>query len=77
MANPWVAYLEVKVQVQDLVRAVGIVASFAPRGSVFGGNSFYRAPAGKCAQENCAGYTQQRYAKGESGKFRDGTVWGL
>ena len=35
-SNPMVAYPEVKVQVRDLVRVVGIVASFAPRGSVFG-----------------------------------------
>ena len=42
--DPRVAYPEVKVQVRDLVRVVGIVASFVPRSSVFGENSFYRAP---------------------------------
>ena len=47
-----------------------MVAAFVPRGSVFRRNSFYRAPAGNCVQENCAGYTQQRYAKGESGKVQ-------
>ena len=31
-SDPWVAYPEVKVQVRDLVRIVGIVATFAPRG---------------------------------------------
>ena len=35
-----------KVQVLDLVRVVGIVASFVPRESVPGENSFYRAPGG-------------------------------
>ena len=35
-SDPRVAYPEVKVQVRDLVRVVGIVSPFAPRGSVFG-----------------------------------------
>ena len=35
-SDPMVAYPEVIVQVRDLVRVVGIVAPFAPRGSVFG-----------------------------------------
>ena len=44
-SDPREAYQEVKVQVRDLVRVVGIVAAFfTPRGSVFGENSFYRAP---------------------------------
>ena len=34
--DPRVAYSEVKFQVRDLVRVVGNVAPFAPRGSVFG-----------------------------------------
>ena len=33
-----VAYAEVKVQVRDLVRVMGIVAAFAPWGLVFWGN---------------------------------------
>ena len=45
-SDPRVAYPEVKVQVRDLVRVVGIVAPFAPRGSVFRENSSYRAPGG-------------------------------
>ena len=48
-SDPRVAYPEVKVQVWDLVRVVCIVTSFASRGSVFGENSFYRAPDGKWA----------------------------
>ena len=50
-SDPRVANPEVKVQVRDLVRAVGTVAPFAPQGSVRGKNSFYRAPGGKWAQE--------------------------
>ena len=60
-SDPWVAYPEVKVQVRDLVRVVGIVAAFAPRGSVRWENSFYRATGGKWAQATCARCPQQRY----------------
>ena len=38
--------------------------------SVFGENSFYRAPGGKWAQETWAGCPQQRYATGEPGKVQ-------
>ena len=47
------------------MRVVCIVASFAPRVSVFGENSFYRAPGDKLA-----GYSQQQYATGEPGKVQ-------
>ena len=67
-SDPGVAYLEIKVQVRDLVHVVGIVASFAPRESVFGENLLYRAQGGKWTLETCAGYPQQRYATGEPGK---------
>ena len=50
------------------MRVVGIVAPFAPRGSVFRENSFYRAPEEKWAPETCAGCPQQWYATGEPGK---------
>ena len=50
------------------MRVVGIVAPFAPRRSVFGENSFYRAPGDKWAPETCAGCPKQRYATGEPGK---------
>ena len=52
------------------MHVVGIVAFFAPRESVFGDNSFYRAPGGKCSQETCAGYPKQWYATGEPGKVQ-------
>ena len=59
-----------KVQVRDLVRVVGIVAPFDPRGSVPGKKSFYQGPGGKWAQETCARFSQQRYATGEPGKVQ-------
>ena len=60
-----VAYPEVKIQVRDPVRVVGIVAPFDPRGSVPGKNYFYRIPGGKWHRR-----PQHRYATGEPGKFR-------
>ena len=60
-----------KVQVRDLVRTVGIVAHFVPRGSVPGENSFYRAPVGGGEdKETCAGCPKQRYATGQLGKVQ-------
>ena len=45
-SDPWVAYPEIKVQVQDLVRVVGIVAPFAPRGSSIRGKFVLLSPRG-------------------------------
>ena len=39
-------------------------------GSVFGENYFYRAPAGKWAQETSVGCPQQRYLTGETDKVQ-------
>ena len=61
-----VACPEVKVQVRNLVRVVGIVAPFAPRVSVIGKNSFYHATGGKWAQKTCARCSQQRYLHGRA-----------
>ena len=69
-SDPQVVYPEVKVQVWDLVRVVGIVAPLAPCGVSIRENSFYRAPGGKWAQETCAGCPHQRYATGEPGKVQ-------
>ena len=69
-SDPKVANPEVKVQVRDRVRVVDIVTAFAPRGSVFRGKSFYRAPGGKWTQETCTGCPQQWYATGEPGKIQ-------
>ena len=43
-SDPRVVYPEVKVQVRDLVRVVGIVTPLPHGVSVPGENSFYRAP---------------------------------
>ena len=59
---PRVAYIEVKIEVWDLVRVVGIVVPFAPQRSVFGEDSFYRALGDKWTQETCVGSPQQRHA---------------
>ena len=53
---------------RDVVRVVGIVAPFAPGG--VGENSFYRALAGKWAQETCAGFPKQRFSMGEPSKLQ-------
>ena len=46
-SDPRVTYLEVKVQVRDLMRVVGIVAPFTPQGVGSWGKSVYRAPEGQ------------------------------
>ena len=45
-SDPRVAYPEVNVQVRDLVRVVGIVASFAPRGLSIQGKFVLSSPRG-------------------------------
>ena len=70
-SDPWVAYPEVKVQVRDLVRVVGIVSPFVTRGGVsIRGKFVLSSPGGKWAQQTCAGCPQQRYATGEPGKVQ-------
>ena len=69
-SDPRVTNPEVKVQVQDLTRAVGIAAPFAPRGSVRGKNSFYRDLGDKLAQETCALCPLLRYVTVEPGKIQ-------
>ena len=64
-SDPQVDYPEVKIHIRDLV-----LPSLPSEGSVFGENSFYRAPGGKLAQETCAGCTYQRYTTGEQGRIQ-------
>ena len=52
------------------MRVVGIVTPFAPLGSVFRENSFYRVPEDKWAPKTCAGCPKHRYATGEPGKVQ-------
>ena len=72
-----VAYPEVKVHVRDLMRVVDIVAPFAPRGSIFGENSFYRAPGNKWLRRPVPGAPSSCTLRESQAKFRDGTVCGL
>ena len=71
------AYPEVKVQVRDLVRVVGIVAPFDQVGiAPPGKNSFYRVPRGKWAQESvspaavCHGRARESSGMGPCGDCR-------
>ena len=76
-----VAYTEVKVQVRDLVRVVGIVAPSAPRRDLYPGKIRYIEPQmvndGKWAQETCGGYPSRGKSRESQAKFRVGTMWGL
>ena len=63
-----VAYPEVKVQVRDLVRVMGIVAPFAPRGVSIRGK-FVLSDI-KWAQKTCVRCPVQMYATGEPGKVQ-------
>ena len=76
-SDPRVAYPEVKIQVRDLVRVVGISVPVALRRSVFEENSFYRAQRGKWVQEACDGALSSGTLQKSQAKIRDGTVWGL
>ena len=62
---------EVKILVRDLVELWVILISLPHRGSIFGENSFYRAPGCKLAQKTCGGCPKQckrlRRAKQSSG----------
>ena len=69
-SDPRVAYPEVKVQVRDLVRVVGIVAPFATRGVGNGENSFDWAQGGKWAPSVSAAPAAVRLGA----KFKDGNV---
>ena len=73
-SNPRVAYPEVKVRVWDLVRVVDIVAPFAPRGSIFGENSFYRAPGNKWHRRPVPGAPSSGTPRESQSKFREGIV---
>ena len=76
-SDPQVTHPEVKVQVRDLVRVVGIVAPLPRGGSVFGENSFYRPPEGRWAQETFPGAPSSGAPRESQANFRDGTVWVL
>ena len=55
-SDPRQDFPEFELQGRDLMRVVGIVATFAPLGDGSRENSFYRAPGRIWAQETCAGW---------------------
>ena len=59
-SDPRVAYPEVKLQVWDLMRVVGIVAPFAPRWVCIRRKFILSSRRGKWAQQTSAGCPQQR-----------------
>ena len=77
-SDPPVAYLEVKVQIRDLVRVVGII-DLCPTGvgAVFGENMFYRAQGVNGHSRSMPGAPSSGTPRKSQAKFRDGTVWGL
>ena len=78
-SDPRIAYPEVNVQVRDLVRVVGIVATFASRGPVLRENSFYRATGVNGHRRPVPGAPSSGTPRESSNqaKFRDGAEWGL
>ena len=70
-SDPRVAYPEVKVQVQDELWV--LLPPLSHGESIFGENSFYRAPGGKWAQETCAGAPSSGTPRESQAKFRDET----
>ena len=76
-SDPWVAYPEVKVQVRDLMRVVGIVSPLSHGGGwglVFGENSFYRAQGVNGHSRPVPGAPRSSTPRENQAKFRDGTV---
>ena len=65
------------IQVRDLMRVMGIVASFVPRWSVLGENSFYRVPGITGHRRPVPGTPSSGTPRESLAKFRDRTVWGL
>ena len=77
-SGPRVANPEVIIQVRDLVRLVGIVAPFAPRGVSIRGKFVILSPSGVNGHRRPVPGTPSRDTPRENqAKFRDGTVWGL
>ena len=73
-SDPRVDYPKVKIQVRDLMRTVGIVVPFAPWASVFGENSFYRAPGTNGHRRPVSGAPSSGTRRKSQAKFRDGNV---
>ena len=72
-----VAYPEVKVQVRDLVRVVGIVAPFAPRESVLGEFVLSSLRGINGHRRHVPSAPSSGAPRKSKAKLRDETVWGL
>ena len=73
--DPHVAYFEVKVQVRDLVRVVGIVAPFARRRTVFGEIRFIGSQGENGPGRPMPGTPSSGTPRESQTKIRNGTVW--
>ena len=74
-SDPMVAYPEVKVQVRDLVRVVGNVAPFAPRGSIFGEIRFIETQGVNRHRRPVPGAPSSGTPRESQAKFWGGSVW--
>ena len=76
--DPRVAYSEVKVQVWDLVRVLGTVASCAQRGAQYSGKIRFIEPQELNGHRRpIPGAPSSGTPRESQAKFRDGTMWGL
>ena len=76
-SDPRIAYPEIKVQVRDLVRVVGIVGPFAQWGVSIQGKFVLSSPKGFIHRRPVPGAPSSGTPRESQAKFRDGTVWGL
>ena len=77
-SDPRQAYPEVKLQEQDLVRCVGIVAPFAPVGAGTRGNVVLSSPRrGNGSRRRAPGASSSGTPRESRVNFRVVTVWGL
>ena len=76
-SDPMVAYPEIKVQVRDLMRVVGIVAPVAPRGFVFEESRLIEPHWITEHSRPVPGAPSSGTPLESQAKFRGGSVWGL
>ena len=72
------AYPDVKLQGRDLMRVVGIIATFAPLGASTRGKFVLSSPGGGNGPRRCVpGALSSGTPRGSRVNFRVGAVWGL
>ena len=78
-SDPRVVYSEVKLQVRDLVRVVGIVAPFPSLGAGTRGKFVLSSPREEMGTERrpVPGAHSSSTSREGQANFMDGTVWGL